>query len=129
MRNQSAKFRARAAEVRPFRKALIQRVGHCEVCGHDPNRVRPGMIAWEMCCHEILNGPLRQKCLDKAHSLLVVCWVCNSERLTNKVEYPEARQLAILRASRPDDFDLAKHNALANPNAPNRVTLEEIDAW
>ena len=129
MRRQSKKTATRERECREFRRALVASVQRCEVCGHNPNRVRPGAIRWELACHEILNGPLRQRCLDKPHSLLVCCWLCNSEVLTDKAAWPEARQLAALRKSRPKEYDLRAHNLLANPNAPNRVTEEEVDAW
>ena len=129
MRRQSKKAAARAAECREFRRAMVALIGRCEVCPYDPRTVRPGAIRWELCCHEILNGPLRQRCLDKPHSLLVCCWRCNSDVLTNKAAWPEARQLAVLRKSRPADYDLRAHNMLANPNAPYRITQAEVDAW
>ena len=79
--------------------------------------------------HEILNGPLRSVCLDKPHSLLVLCGWCNCYEVTDKKKWPEARQLAVLKIRSPGDFDLAAHNMLANPNAPNRITQEEVSAW
>jgi len=129
MRRVSEKTAARIAEAREFRRDLVREVGHCEICGHDPRRVRPGKVRWSLCCHEILNGPLRMKCLDKRHSLLVLCWHCNSERVTDKKAWPEARQLAALRRSRPQDYDLAAHLRLKNPNAPAAITQAEVDAW
>lgn len=127
VRNQSAKFRARAAEARPFRKALIARIGKCEVCGHDPNNVRPGWVAWELAVHEIANGANRQKALDKPYATLVLCFLCH-EKLGGKGEWPEARQLAVLRRSRGNDFDLPAYNLLVG-RGPDRVTLSEVDAW
>ena len=80
----------------------------------------------QLCCHEILNGPLRQACLDQPQSILVLCWLCNQEEVTNKQRWPEARQLAVLKYNSPEDYDLIAHNLLANPNAPNRITPEEV---
>lgn len=129
MRQVSEKTAARAAECREMRRALVAQVGHCELCGHDPRRPRLGKVCWALACHEILNGALRQKCLDKRHSLLCLCWWCNSNVVTDKKLWPEARQLAALLKSRPQDYDLAAHNLLANPMAPQRVTQEEVDGF
>jgi len=49
--------------------------------------------------------------------------------VTNKKDWPEARQLAVLKAKRPDRYDLAAFNTLANPRAPNRLLESEVDAW
>lgn len=127
MRRQSAKFRARKREAKPFRDALKARVGRCEVCFHDPRRVRSGFIAWNLSVHEIANGANRQKALDKAYAVLVVCPLCH-EKLGGKGEYPESRQLAMLRRSRPGDYDLAAYNRLVC-RAETYITTEDVDAW
>jgi hypothetical protein len=44
----------------------------------------------------------------------------------NKKDWPQSRQLAILLKSRPNDFDLTAFNNLVNPNAPNRITIDEV---
>ena len=129
LRRISKKTAARARACKPFRTRLIREVGRCEICGHDPRRVRPGCIAWELGVHEILNGPLRQACLDKSHSILVCCWRCNSDVLTDKAAWPEARQLAVILKRRPDQYDLVAHNFLANPRAPKRILQTEVGAW
>jgi hypothetical protein len=98
-------------------------------CGHSPGnpwRDKPRECS-QLCCHEILNGPLRQKTLDKPSSLLVLCWWCN-QQMNDKQLWPETRQLALLQARSPDDYDLVAHNELANPRAPLRVTQEEVDS-
>jgi hypothetical protein len=129
LRPVSAKQRSRADEAREVRQALILEVGRCEMCGHNPTNHTAGCVAWRLDAHEILNGPLRQACLDKRHSLLVLCWLCNSEEATDKGKWPEARQLCLLKFKRPWDYDLAAHNLLANPRAPNRITQAEVDAY
>jgi len=128
MRRVSKKTQARIDECRELRQQLVREVDRCEVCGHDPKWARPGRIAWSLACHEIANGPLRQKALDKRYALLVTCWRCNSERLTDKKEWPEARQLARLKRSRPQDYDLVAYNKLVG-YGPNRVTEEEVRTW
>ncbi len=128
LRRQSKKHAARAASCRDLRKALVAEVGHCEMCGHDPLRVKPGGIRWQLACHEIGNGANRQKCLDKRYALLVLCWLCNSEKATDKAEWPEARQLAALKRSRPEDYNLLAYNGIVGRGL-NRITQEEVDSW
>lgn len=127
MRAISSKRRSRQAEAKPFRDALIQRVGECEACGASPRRPArhlPLELS-NLCCHEIANGPNRQKALDKAYALLVLCWHCNG-LATNKGQWPETEQLALLLHRRPEDYDLVAYNQLINPNAPNRITPDEV---
>jgi hypothetical protein len=82
-----------------------------------------------LCVHEIANGPLRQKALDKPYACLVLCWACNGEAVENKGEWPVDRQLAVLQACSPEDYDLVSFNYLVNPKAPNRIEQHEVDRW
>lgn len=128
MRRISKKRQKRQAEAKPIRDALIRKVGECEICGASPSRPKHG-LPWncsQLCCHEIANGPHRQAALDKPFAILVLCWNCNGQKVTDKGKWPEARQLAVLARSRPEDFDLAAFCRLINPNAPDRVTLQEV---
>lgn len=79
----SAKRRARMAEVKPFRQALLAEFPFCMKCGAPSELV-----------HEITNGPLRDKTLDNRPCLLVVCSWCNNHRLDKRTT-PVAMQLAI----------------------------------
>jgi len=120
----SDKRKAREAEAKPFRDALIDRVGHCEHCGKpDERKARYGV---RLCVHELANGPLRQKALDKPYAVLVLCWGCNG-LATDKGTWSEAAQLKCLRDSRPEDYDLVAYNYLVNPRAPRRLEPHEID--
>jgi len=128
MRRVSLKRQKRQREAKPIRDDLIARVGECEICGASPSRPRrgvPGELS-QLCCHEIANGPLREKALDKPYALLVLCWYCNGHEVVDKSEWPESRQLAVLAESRPEDFDLESFCYLINPRAPDRVTLDEV---
>ncbi len=132
MRRVSQKTAARNAEAQPFRRNLVRRVGHCEVCGHDPLRARPGEIHWCLHVHEIRGNSQRSKCQDKPHGVLVVCARCHVEHLSSSAgtaEYPEARQLALLKRNRPEDYDLARYLEAFHPSAPQAVTQEEVDGW
>lgn len=128
MRRVSLKRQRRMKEAKPVRDELISRVGCCEICGASPSRPRRGvpLDLSQLCCHEIANGPLREKALDQPYALLVLCWYCNGHEVVDKSEWPEARQLAVLAESRPEDFDLEAFCYLMNPRAPNRVTLDEV---
>lgn len=101
------------------------------ICGHSPRRPwrdKPRQCS-QLCGHEIANGPCRQAALDRPHSLLVLCWFCNSHVVTNKAVWPEPRQLCLLYVRAPEDFDLVQHNLLVRPQAPNRITMEEVLQW
>jgi cytochrome c553 len=127
MRRQSKKTAQRERECKAFRMALVQQVGRCEICGHRPDATAPGYIRWRIFCHEIARGAHRQKALDKRFSILALCWRCHQE-VHDDTGWPEARQLAVLKRSRPADFDLAAYNALIG-RGPERITQGDVDAW
>jgi len=124
MRRVSKKTAARVAECKPFRDALIAEVGCCEVCLRR-RQVRPG----KLCVHEIARGSHRHKAVDKRFALLVLCDRCHLERIHGNEQWPQARQLAVLKRSRPADYDLAAFLNLKNPNALRAITEEEVQAW
>jgi hypothetical protein len=131
MRRISAKRKMRAEEARPVREALIAERRRCEICGHSPAQPwkdKPRECS-QLCVHEIANGPYRQKALDKRYATLVLCWWCNGSVVTNKRDWPEARQLACLRRNRPHDYDLVAYCRLVNERAPNRIEPKEVDAF
>ena len=109
-------------EVRPLRQALVQAAGRCMACRVSARDAR-------LDCHEILNGALRDKTLDEPCSLLVLCWICNSNEMTEKNKWPVARQLALLQLRDPDSYDLVRFNWLRNPKGPNFVTQEEVEEY
>lgn len=129
MRRVSKKTAGRIAECADLRKQLVRDVGHCEMCGHDPKRTPPMSVAWALHVHEIARGQHRQKALDKRFALLVVCYRCHMERLDSRAEWPESRQLAALKRSRPREYDLEEFLRLKNPNAMKAITEDEVDAW
>lgn len=71
---------------------------------------------------------MRQKSLDKPFATLVLCWKCNGTDFEDKGEWPQARQLALLKIRRPEAYDLVAFNEHVNPKAPNRITPEEVAA-
>lgn len=101
------------------------------ICGRSPWspwRDKPRECS-RLCVHEIANGPLRDKALDKPYACLVLCWWCNGYEVVNKKVWPEARQLAVLKARGQGAYDLPAYNRLVNERAPNRITPEEVDAF
>lgn len=114
-----------------WRRDRAEKFGECWICQHSPKspwRDKPRELS-QICVHEIACGTHRQKALDKAFATLVLCWWCNGYVVVDKSVWPEARQLALLLREAPEDFDLAAYNALVNPRAPNRITLEEVHAY
>ena len=78
--------------------------------------------------HEIARGPVRNRALDKLYAVLVVCGVCH-DKVGDKSQWPEARQLAVLKARRPHDYDLVAYNLLVNERAPMRIEPWEVEEW
>jgi hypothetical protein len=83
----------------------------------------------QLCVHEIACGPLREKAMDKPYATLVLCWWCNGSVVTDRKQWPEARQLALLLEKMPDHYDLQAYNFLVNSRAPHRITQEEVMEW
>ena len=100
----------------------------CRSSPRRPDRRRPKECS-ALVCHEIAGGPLREKSLDKPFAILVLCAYCNQYEVEDKAKWPQARQLALLMDKAPSHYNLAAFNRLVNPNAPNRITQEEVDRY
>jgi hypothetical protein len=130
MRSISPKRRKRMEAVREYRRRLIQDTGLCMICGNSPKVRRYGVADMNLlCCHEILNGPDRDKVLDEPSCLLVLCWGCNQYEVTDKTRWPLSRQLAVLKQKAPERYNRERVMWLRNPNAPDFVTEHEVDQW
>ena len=126
----SDKRRKRMEKVKDFRNALIEQYGECMLCGSSPKQPKHALPALnQLCCHEILNGPLRDKVLDERSCIIVSCWHCNQTSLDSKGEWPLERQLAIIKHKAPERYDLHRVLELRNPNAMKFVTEDEVDEW
>ena len=127
MRPYTKKRAARNRECREWRRQLIREVGRCEICGYCPAfRQLLGWELYSLVVHEIARGPNREKAQDKGYATLVVCGACHEDKVSSKKEWPESRQLAALKRSRPQDYDLAAYNKLVG-RGPDRITEEEVD--
>jgi len=120
MRQISNKRRKLIKEVKPIRDGLREEVGQCEICKNPRGTLD---------VHEIGRGVYRESCLGERCALLVVCRKCHDEKLSEALEWPEPRQLAILASSRPLDFNLARFLEITTPKAPRRIEIHEILAW
>lgn len=118
-------------EIAEMRRELAKEVGRCEACGHGPGnpcRILPQNMS-VLNIHEIDNGPGRQGCQDKRFGTLCLCAWCNLYQFTDKKLWPVAKQLCLLRASRPFDFHLENFVRLVKgERAPNWITREDVDA-
>lgn len=128
MKWRSKKAAARAKEAKPFRDALLLLHPSCMICGQTIKPYWPAELA-KLCVHEIANGQYRQAALDKPYACLVLCCYCNEFEVTDKATWPQSRQLSLLKRLLPANYDLQAFNRLINPNAPNRITEEEVAAW
>jgi len=108
---------------------LVQEIGHCELCGHDPTRTKFGNVRWALHEHHIARGVHRAKAVGKRFTTLALCYHCHINRIHNGREHwSQARQLAILKRSRPADHDLPAFNELVG-YGPDRITEADVDKW
>jgi hypothetical protein len=130
VRRSTDKFLRRAREAKPIRAALLSAAGKCEICGHSPRHPwrNKTIECSQLCVHEIARGPCRQRALDQLYAVLVVCGFCH-ELVGDKSKWPEARQLAVLRKRRPQDYELAAYLELTSPRAPLRIEPHEVEEW
>lgn len=125
MKYRSKKTEARWKEVKPFREQLIRSREFCACCNTADGewyRIKGRTFKSKLCCHEIANGPSRQKALDKPYAILVLCQVCHPI----VQEWKEDKQLALLRTTTPEDYDLKAYLELTSPNAMSRITEDEV---
>jgi len=113
IKNASTKRRKRNAEVKPFRQAFTLEVGCCELCGQG------GLLD----VHEISGGWARSKALDKRYAILALCRGCHTVVEQEPALWSVPRQIALLRARRPHDFDLVAINKLLT----RQVDLESVE--
>lgn len=106
----------RDREAKPYRDEMLRRIPVCEVCQSQPSED----------VHEIMRGNAdRMKAQDKPYATLAVCRIPCHEELGDASEWPEARQLALLKQRRPDDYDLAAYNKLKGYGS-DRITEEDV---
>jgi hypothetical protein len=114
--------------ARKFREQLKREVGHCELCRYDPSGMKYGEPLRAMHQHEIARGPFRDKARDKRYAVLWLCCSCHQLRIHGNEDWPQSRQLAVLKKSRPKDYDLDAFNALIGWG-PDRITAADVAAW
>lgn len=113
----SKKRAKRQRETNPARRAYVARVWLCECCAKREATD----------CHEITNGPNRDTALSERCCWLAVCSECNCHRLTDKAEYPLARQLKLKLLADPEHFDLARVLEILGYSS-SYLSLKEVKA-
>lgn len=106
-------------------ESMAEDSGQCELCRYDPTRERHGLA---LVRHHIMRGPLRQKSTGKRFATLILCRKCHMERIHGNENWPEARQLALLKRVRPGDYDLSAYNAIKG-YGPERIAEADIAKW
>ena len=112
-------------EADKVRDELKRRIGRCEIC------LKPRSPDY-LCGHEISRGSgLRLRALDKPFAILIVCrdpnFLEQSDCHRAVQAESEARQLARLYLCDQSRFDLAGYLRLTRPQAPLRITQDEVD--
>jgi hypothetical protein len=113
MRRRSLKRAAMDRKASESRDGLREMVGRCEWCG----RHNFGLEV-----HEILRGGYRAKTHDQPCCQLVLCRDCHE--LMGGRDWAE--QLAILKRSRCEDYNLLAFHALASRCKPDD---SEVELW
>lgn len=102
MRRVSKKRSRLQREVGPMRRDFVLNAGACWTCRK----------ARATDCHEMASGSHRELALSERCTWLAVCTMCNCYRLTDKVEWPLVRQLAIKWINDAEYFNVEKFNLI-----------------
>lgn len=117
MRRVSPKRASLMRRVSKLRQMICEERGpRCQICG----RIR------RLACHEIARGADRSKALGARCAILVVCSECNTGQLDDATLWPKERQLALLQARCPLDYDL---DAFCRITAPRRYYQADVDQF
>jgi hypothetical protein len=131
LRQRSSKTASVERAAADKRRSWRVQAGECMICGHSSKHPNPKLPIGlsKLVGHEISNGPLRQKSLDKPFCVLILCRYCNEHEVVNKRRWPEARQLCVLQLRAPERYDLQAYLQHTNPRAMQRITQAEVDQY
>jgi hypothetical protein len=113
---------------------LIKKAGRCECCRKKTDGWWIPQDRGKYEIHHIAGGPYRKPTLCERSCCLVLCWKCHDKiDSVEQVEgtqdtfrvYPRARQLAMLKKSRPDHYCLETYNSIVRP----MVAEEDVEEW
>lgn len=111
-----SKKRAALNEVAgPWREAFAREIGRCELCRD--SKCGP------LDCHEITGGWARRLTLMNRSCIVVLGRPCHEVVELEPALWNTARQAALLRRRRPQDFSLSVLNAFLT----RKLDLEEVD--
>lgn len=117
MRTRSLKRARIDRQATKVRHALVEEIGQCELTGNRD----------ALCIHEIARGD-RVHAFDKRYATLCLSGTpidggLSAHQIVER--WPKAKQLALLLAVRPKDFDLEAYNQIAT----SRVSQEDVAAY
>jgi len=98
-----------------MRREFVKAAGRCWTC--QKSRATD--------CHEMASGTHRDAALSERCTWLAVCTMCNCYRLTDRVEWPLVRQLAIKWLNDPEHLDVERFNELRG-RAKTAITWTEV---
>lgn len=117
MRPVSKKRASLMRRVSKIRQMICEERGPwCQICG----KIR------RLACHEIARGCDRAQALGARCAILAVCSECNTGPLDDAALWPRERQLALLQARCPHDYDLA---AFCRITAPRIYHQSDVDVF
>lgn len=114
MRRISKKRAAFNKEANAWRAAFKGEIGRCEYC------LKKAAVE-HLELHEISRGYARKNSLDKP--AVILCLHRHCHRLVE--QWPRPRQLCLVMARRPNDYNLSIYNSLVT----RRVYQEEVDGF
>lgn len=113
MRRQSPKTAAIYRKHGPERKAFVEKMGRCAIC----------RSILDLCCHEITNGPNRMRGFVERAAWLCLCAHCNCHVVTDRLQWPLEKQLALKLLVDPEYFSLCKIEEIL---APRRFESDRV---
>jgi len=105
------------AQISEWREALVAEVCRCEFCGLRNRVLQP---------HEVARGIHRQKALCARFAILVLCLDCHAAVHRMAGEDQRGLGLALLRRSRPHDYNLEAFYDLTDRRFPSP---ESVRLW
>lgn len=115
MRKRSKKMSATYRTWGPQRKAFLEEMQYCCVCGQNAT-----------CVDEICRGPYRMTAFVKREAWLPTCGICNCGVLTDNKLYPRERKLALKALCDPLHYNV---EVIRDIISPKPVESDEVVMW
>lgn len=115
LRKRSKKMAATYREWGPARKAFLEEMQYCCVCGQDAK-----------CVDEICRGAYRMTAFVKREAWLPACNICNTGCLTDNALYPREHKLALKALCDPLHYSIEVIRDIMDPRP---VDSDEVVMW